>query len=303
MDDRQSGIKEGAGLEDSRVNQEFVDFLNKWSTPVIMTLAIAALVWAGLQKLDRMKIARIDQAFSELAATTQGGNPSPASLKTLADEYEGVGSVAEIALLTASDLYLNAFVTGVTPGSSPDRETGLFAETDLLDDSQRQAYLEQAEQVAQRVLDLSDSADGKELIAMRAMSRLASVAEGKRDFDGAKAMYTKLESKATSTDFPSIAQFATNRIDQIAKIKDLGPLPTQDLILPLPGENVTPALTQEQIQEMLNKIQNETPVIESDPIDTEGDSTEGDLPTEPAADDLVPSTVPAEAPAEAPESP
>ena len=296
MDDRQSGIKEGAGLEDSRVNQEFIDFLNKWSTPVIMTLAIAALVWAGLQKLDRMKTARVDQAFSELAATTQGGNPSPASLKLLADEFEGVRSISEMALLTASDLYLSAFVTGVNPGSTPDQMTGAFIEPDLLDDSQRQAYLEQAGQAAQRVLDSSNAVAGKELIAMQAMSRLAAIAEGKRDFDGAKAMYGQLQSKATATSFPSIAQFAANRIDQIAEIKDLGSLPAQELISTLPGEDAMP--TQEQIQEMLNKIQNETPVVESDAIiePASDDAVEGDIPE-------VPVETPAEIPAEAPESP
>ena len=40
--------------------------------------------------MHRKEIARIDQAFGELAAATQGGNPSPSSLKTLAAEYKGV---------------------------------------------------------------------------------------------------------------------------------------------------------------------------------------------------------------------
>lgn len=296
MDDRQSGIKEGAGLEDSRVNQEFLDFLNKWSTPVILVLAVAALVWAGLQKLERMKIARVDQAFSELAATTQGGNPSPSSLTTLAGEYEGVRSVSEMALLTATDLYLNAFVTGVEPGAERDGSGAVVNESDILDKDGRQAYLDKAAQSAKKVLDLSNSVKGKELIAMQAMSRLAAIAEGNRDFDGAKATYEQLKSKAESSGFEVVANFASGRIDQLALLKDVKELPSQELIAPLPGEEAQPQLTQEQIQEMLNNIQNQTPEVESDAVDDGTADTEGDLP-ETSADE------PAESPAEEPESP
>ncbi|MGV6813405.1 MAG: hypothetical protein ACWA5W_00185 [Phycisphaerales bacterium] len=296
MDDRQAGIKEGAGLEDSRVNQEFLDFLNKWSTPVILVLAVAALMWAGLQKLERMKIARVDQAFRELAATTQGGNPSPSSLTTLADEYEGVRSVSEMALLTATDLYLNAFVTGVEPGAERDRSGAVVNDSDILDKDQRQAYLDKAAQTANKVLELSSSVEGKELIAMQAMSRLAAIAEGNRDFDGAKATYEQLKAKAESSGFQVVANFASGRIDQLALLKDVKELPSQDLIAPLPGEEAQPQLTQEQIQEMLNNIQNQTPEVESDAVDDGSVDVDGDLPETPAE-------TPTEEPAEEPESP
>ncbi len=254
MDDRQTKIKEGAGLEDSRVNQDFIDFLNKWSTPVLLTLAVAALAWAGLQKLEQRKVARVEQAFSELAAATQGGNPSPASLKTIAKEYQGVGAVSEMALLTTSDLYLNAFMIGIEPGAETDPTTRLpINEADILDDDRRQVYLEQAGQIAQEVLDLSGSVEGKELIAMQAMSRLAAVAEGKRDFDGAKSIYTKLADLGTSSGYPSVAVFASTRIAGLDGLKALMPLPSADAFAPLPGEEETPALSQEQIKQMIDK--------------------------------------------------
>ena len=83
MDDRQTKIREGAGLEDSRINQEFVDFLNKWSSPVLIVLAVAALIWAGLTKLEQMKNEKIDNAFGEFQAAIEGGNPAPTSLTTM----------------------------------------------------------------------------------------------------------------------------------------------------------------------------------------------------------------------------
>ncbi len=253
MDDRQTDISMGKGLEGSRVNQELVDFLSKWSSPVLLTLAVAAGIWAGLQYLERQKVARVNQAFSELASATQGGNPSPASLKTLAGEYEGVRSVSEMALLTTTDLYLNAFMIGVQPGAVPNPETGMPEETDLLDDDQRQVYLEQAGTVAQQILDRVGGVEGKELLAMQAMSRLAVVQEGKRDFDGAESMYNKLASLATASQYPAVANFAQQRVKNLDALKVVIPLPSKEELILLPGED-TPTLTQEQIQELLDSI-------------------------------------------------
>ena len=257
MDDRQTQIREGAGLEDSRVNQEFIDFLNKWSTPVLLSLAVAMGAWWGLGQLQRKKIARIDQAFSELASATSGGNPSPASLKTIAAEYEGIRAVSEMALLTTSDLYLNAFLIGIEPGAETNRLTGLpVNDVDLLDEDRRQVYLEQAGQIAQQVLDLSSGVEGKELIEMQALCRLASVKEGLRDFDGAKSVYDQLVALATAKLYPSVAQFASQRIENLEILKTITPLPSDDAFAPLPGEeNLMPPLTQEQILEMIESAQ------------------------------------------------
>jgi len=255
MDDRQSGIKEGAGLEDSRVNQEFIDFLQKWSSPVIMVLAVAALVWAGLQYLERQRVAKIDQAFSELDSANQGGNPSPSSLKTIAAEYKGIRSVSELALLQTTELYLRAFVIGFEPGAQIDSQTGLpVNESDVLDDDQRQAYLEQAGQLAQQVLDLTSGIEGKELLAMQAMSRLASIEEGKRNFDGAVSMYQQLKALANESEYPSIAEFASGRIDNVDTLKAIAPLPSKDELAELPG-----AISQDMIDQLMKSVSDVQP--------------------------------------------
>jgi len=278
MDDRQTQIREGAGLEDSRVNEEFLDFLNKWSTPVLITLAVAALVWAGMQKLHQRKVARIDQAFSELNAATEGGNPSPASLKTLANEYTGVRSVSALALLTTTNLYLNAFVVGIEPGAALDPQTGQPTNaSDVLNEDQRQVYLEQAGQLAQQVLDLTGGVEGKELLAMEAMCRLAAVDEGKRDFDAAKKMYDRIESLSKASQFIAIENFAKERLANLDQVKDMVPLPAQDTLVPLPGED-TPALTQEQIQKLLDSVPKDDGKMPAIP-GASGDSTDGTTPT------------------------
>ena len=119
MDERQAQIKEGAGLEESRVNQEFLDFLNRWSFPVLLIIAIVSGGYFVYNQWQARKIAARDQAFAELGNMESSNAPSVFSLTTIADEYEGVGHVSELALLQAASIHLNAVRTGLDP-ADPD---------------------------------------------------------------------------------------------------------------------------------------------------------------------------------------
>ncbi len=239
MDDRQTDIKAGAGLEDSRINKEFIDFLNKWSSPVIMVIAVAALVWAGLGWMEQKKIEKLDQAFGELQAATMGGNPSPASLNALAETFAGVRAVPEIAKLTTTDLYLSAYLQGVQPGAQLDQFTGEpINEADKLDENQRQLYLDQAGTLAQEVIALSESDEGKALLTMHGLIRAGSVAECKRDFDGAKAYYARVISLADQVQIPSLSAFGQMRIDALDTFNQDMTLPSKNDLVALPGEEI-----------------------------------------------------------------
>jgi len=239
MDDRQTDIKAGAGLEDSRINKEFIDFLNKWSSPVILVFAVAALVWAGLRWMEQQKIDKINSAFGELQAATMGGNPSPASLNALAETYAGVRAVPEIAKLTTTDLYLAAFLRGVQPGSEVSRATGEpVNETDKLDEGQRLAYLDQAGQLAQEVIALSESDDGKALLTMHGLIRAGAVAECKRDFDGAKSYYNRVIALAEKIQMQSLGSFGQSRLDALDLLDPSMVLPSSSDLVALPGEEI-----------------------------------------------------------------
>ncbi|MBL4809643.1 MAG: hypothetical protein JKY43_06250, partial [Phycisphaerales bacterium] len=239
MDDRQTDIKAGAGLEDSRINREFLDFLSKWSSPVIMVIAVAALVWAGLGWMEQKKIEKLDRAFGELQAATMGGNPSPASLNALAEEYAGIRAVPEIAKLTTIDLYLSAFLQGVQPGAQIDQITGEpINESDKLDENQRQVYLDQAGTLAQEVIALSEPDEGKALLTMHALIRAGAVAECKRDFDDAKGYYTRVIALANQIQMPSLSALGQMRIDALESFNPDMKLPSKDELAPLPGEEI-----------------------------------------------------------------
>ena len=260
MDDRQTQIREGAGLEESRINQDFINFLNKWSSPVIMVLAIAALVWAGLRYLEQRRLDRVDQAFGDLQDATSGGNPSPASLLALADEYEGVRSVSTLARLTTIDLYINAFIRGVEPGAEISPQTGEpVNEADALDEDQRARYLERAGTLTREIIDaVSDEQDDKAILLANAHFRAAAIAECERDIEGARASYERVRSLAESEAFPSLARIAQDRLDALDQYALDITLPGQDELTPLPGRSRAPggqALPEDLPPEVLDQLQ------------------------------------------------
>lgn len=236
MDDRQTKIREGAGLEDSRVNQEFIDFLNKWSTPFCILLLVAAGVYWGLNYLERQRVARIDQAFGEYEAVIADGNPSPNSLKSIAEANEGTQSISELARLREVDLYLGAYTLGLEPGAQIDPVTQQVADVnDILSDERRNQFLNFAESTAKQVLTSSSGDDDKAVFAMQALSRLASVEESRDQFDAARAYYERLGALAEAQRYSSIKAYADTRIAELDGLQEIGSLPTQEQVPSLGG--------------------------------------------------------------------
>lgn len=245
MDDRQTKIREGAGLEDSRVNQEFIDFLSKWSTPFCVLLLVAAGVYWGLNVLERNRVARIDQAFSDYEAVIADGNPSPNSLRSIASDAQdkGARSVPEMARLREVDLYLGAVAIGLEPGAQLNPETRDVAdEADIIDDEARERYLALAESTAKQVLASTEGDADKAVLTMQALSRLASVEESRDAYDAARAYYERLGTLAESESFPSIKTFADERIAGLDALAGVGELPTNAQVPPIGGAASVPAL-------------------------------------------------------------
>ena len=242
MDERQQQIKAGAGLEESRINQDLIDFLQKWGSWILMALAVAALIYAGMGWLERQREAKVNEAFAALEGARAGANPSPDALRRVADEYEGIKSVAELARLESADVILDAVRVGVRPGAQINADGSLESDTELLTDDDRSRYLDQAESLYAAVLDATREKPGKKQIAISAMFGLAAVYETKGEVDRAR---TQLESVATmgeSIALPAIARMARDRIELLTS-EAAAPLPTRDQLpeLPTPPEPEAPA--------------------------------------------------------------
>lgn len=239
MDERQTQIRQGAGLEESRINTDLIDFLNKWSSPVLIVIGLIGLGWAGLRYLERAKIAKIDSAYAAYEGAMAGGSPSPASLRTIASEFKGVGSVPEMALLRTVDVYLRAAISGIEPGAELDPLTGLPSQdSDLLDEERARGYLSLARDLAGTVVESTASDDGRLLLRVQALMRLGAAQEGLGSISEAKASYKRAAEAARAGGFPELGVVAESRADKADSLAEVPTLPSRADLAPLPGDEL-----------------------------------------------------------------
>lgn len=218
MDDRQRQIREGAGQLESRLNQEFIEFLQKWSMPLLIVIALGAVGYAGWTRYKKAEIEKVNVAFQELESVTNSANPSPQSLTRVADEYESVRGVPHLARLAAADANLKAVRLGVKPGSESKPDGSLASPTDALTEQDTVQYLSQAAQLYQRVADDTSGKPGMVMLRVSALYGLAAVAESRKLPDEAQKSYEQIVSLTDGGPYEAHAKVARERI---ASLKDL----------------------------------------------------------------------------------
>jgi len=229
MDERQTHIKEGAGLEESRLNVEFIEFLRKWSTPVLFVIAAVLLGFVVFQRLEQSRLARVDEAFVDLESAS-----SPDSLRSVAEDYDGVRAVGVLARLEAADLYLSSVRRGVKAGAEITVGGEVANEDDLLDDATRDLYLTRAEELFSDVLQKARGKESWALHEVNALFGLAAVSESRSDTEAARGHYRAASDAAESAGFMPLSRVAQHRLDSLADL-EMPKLYARAEIAPLPG--------------------------------------------------------------------
>lgn len=249
MDERIKDIKEGAGREESRINEDLLEFLQKWSTPALLVLAAVAVSYWGWNQFKQMQIAKVNKAAAAYTSATVGGAANPDTLSNIADEFGGVRSFGLLAKLDLADVYLFAVQRGLAPGVEYDPNAQL-AEGDLLDDAAQTMYLDRAKKLYQEVYDAAWNVKGKEPLAIEAAFGLAAAAETVDDLDGASIQLGKATVLAEKIGYQALAIIANKRAASLADAgakpklyaaSALPPLPEPEPLAPLPGDNGTDA--------------------------------------------------------------
>lgn len=226
MDDRlQTGIREGAGREESRYNLEFIDFLQKWGTPLLLVACIAAGGFAAYRHFQRLRTEKLDAAFVEYEGAANGG--SPESLAAIADQYEGVASVSMLARLDAAEAYRRAVLTGVKPGAEVQQDGSVKEATDLMTDADRTEFLGKAESLYNQVLEEASKDRDKTWFVVCARFGLAAVEESRGAMDKARAQYAEIASLCEGTSLKAHSLLAKQRMDRLTELEKLPKLPTR----------------------------------------------------------------------------
>lgn len=209
-------IREGAGLDESRINQDFVDWLRKYSTPILFVICAIVLAYAGMNWLRTKRAQALDLAFSHLSEAQEAGSPD--SLLAVAEEHAGQRAVPILARLEAADIFLRAARTGLAVGANLKSDGTPEDPADVLTPEQRQDHLNRAAALYQRVVDDSHDAEAN-LTAISGMFGLAAVAEMRGDRATAEQWYNRIADRARGAHLPWLEQLASERkatLDTIA---------------------------------------------------------------------------------------
>lgn len=298
MDRRLGEIKEGAGLEESRLNLELIEFLKRHSDKFFLVIIAGALLILGQRYWHQVVIDAEDSAWTsyneaqlvgaerleELAMT------KPGLLDGFAYSYDDRFGLRMSALLDAGDEYLEAVTLGVKPHVlMPLRQNpfgfGDIADEDRLDDESRAATIGKAESAYNDVLEVAGEDEARLLYRIQAWYGLAASAEARKDLDTARNYYQLVIDNAGP--FEGQISLAENRIETLESVL------TAPRIVEAPAEPELPTdlLMEEPAIEDDGTMgppadEPDADVDEDTPADAGGGEDEGgaDAPDEPPAD-------------------
>lgn len=206
MDQRQEKVQVGAGLQESRLNTEFIAFLEKYGTRALYVVLVVVLAYVGWQRWQRWQDAKLDQAFVALNAAMNSRNPD--NLIRVATEHRGQGSVWIVAYLNASDHLLEAVRRGLAPGANAITP----ADTDRLTESQQQEMLTKAGGMLKEVLEATKGSAKTVLFAQAARWNLATVAINGNDEATAKRLLEEYIAQAEKAGLKAQVVVAKERL-------------------------------------------------------------------------------------------
>jgi tetratricopeptide (TPR) repeat protein len=229
VDRRLGEIKEGAGLEESRLNLELIEFLKRHSDKFFLVIIAGALLIMGQRYWHQIVIDAEDSAWTayneaqlvgaerleELAMT------KPGLLEGIAYSYEDRFGLRMSALLDAGDEYLEAVTFGVKPHVlAPLRQNpfgfGDIAEEDRLTEESRATTIGKAETAYNDVLEIAGDDDARLLYRLQAWYGLASCAEARKDLDAARSFYQQVIDNAGP--FEGQVRLAEHRIETLDSV-------------------------------------------------------------------------------------
>ena len=222
MDQRQTKIVEGAGLEESRLNTDFIDFLRRWGSHILLVVAGVFAAYSALGWWQRSQAKALDAAYAEFSAAQFAGSPD--NLLRVAREHANRGAVRELATIAAADAYLNAGWSGVAPGGDANTE-----EDQLTEDEKKENYTRAKElyaEVAQRVAGNDDMT----LHYLNARFGLAAATASLGQIDEAKGVLKELASNARAKGYGSLAETAEQKVSMLEDASNLPPLYSADQV-------------------------------------------------------------------------
>ena len=290
MDDRQTRITEGAGLEESRLNKEFIEWLNVWGFRILMVVLVLAATWVGKTRWDQYTERRLDVALVELEAEIVTGSPD--GLVALAKAHKGIPSVWQQAMLNAAAINLESGRKALVPGGDPENPD------DFLTGQAANKQIENAAAIYTQIIDSVGRSSTSINVLDARSGRIASLIS-LQDADGARIELNELIVLLEMSGYTDLKRRAEERLASLDELISTPMLPSYaeltviaDMRGPIAMYGETPedlAAIRSRIksEELIEPKQDESPLDESTSDEAVGPAApEAPAPTgDDAADD------------------
>jgi predicted negative regulator of RcsB-dependent stress response len=217
MEERHKQIKEGAGRDESGLNREFIEMMEKWGFPLVLGLALIAGGYAAYNWYTRKADERNDAAYADLDTAAVSGNPT--QLERVAGDHGKSTAVPIEAHIFAAEIHMEAARTGVPIGEKLDKDNKLPEGKSFLTDEQKKAELGKAEEQFKAALAMTNDSFGQTDSAIGALTGLASIAEDRGELDKAKDFYQQAVAKAKSQKIDALVPILQKRINTLDSLK------------------------------------------------------------------------------------
>ncbi|MHC5027413.1 MAG: hypothetical protein ACYTGR_11720 [Planctomycetota bacterium] len=203
-------------LTESRVNEEFVDWLKTKGPTWLLFVLVAVTGYLGIIRFKQHGVAKENAAWFALneAISTQS---LPSSKEDVAAEHGSVRGITELALQSAGDQLLASVQRGQSINVTPGDTTTTPAD---LTDEERSKNLDRADSFFARIVDRDDSSLGMTLHTVKALNGRAAVAEAKGDKDAARTYYESAAARAEAY-YPTLAAQARGRVDTLDAVQPI----------------------------------------------------------------------------------
>jgi len=222
MDERQTKIVAGAGLEESRLNTDFIDFLRRWGSHLLLVIAGVAAAYSALAWWQRREAVQLDTAYAELSAAQIAGSPD--NLLRVAADHEAEGAVRELATIAAGNAFLTSGWSGVAPGGDP------TIEEDRLSDEQRHANYQRAKELFAEVVARVSNDPKMTLHLLDAKFGFAAASASLGETSTAEAALKEVAAVARERQYPALAAMAEEKLASLAKAGSIPPLYTAEQV-------------------------------------------------------------------------
>jgi hypothetical protein len=202
-------------LTESKVNEDFVEWLKTKGPSWLLVVLVAVCAYLAMIRWRQHKTQKVDGAWAALREA-----PMPGSKGDVALEHGNVFGIPQLAWTQGAEQYLFSIQTGVAVGSESD-----LANAPKLTDEDRTWNLDRAAEMYDSLIETDDGSLGMAIHTVSAMNGHAAIAEARGDMDSARMWYERAAGRAEA-DYPALAERARQRAASLDELTEVTALAT-----------------------------------------------------------------------------